>query len=223
LSQPALTAARRVNPGGKVVATDLSPEMVAIARRKARQADLDNIEFQEMDLESLQFADETFDAATCRWGLMFCPDPAKAASEVYRVLKPRAKFAAAVWDEASRNPFFTVSIGALAAFVPAAPPDPKAPGIFRLAPPGELQSILKGAGFTTVEVEARAFVWDYASPQEYWESLTEIAAPLKAAVATLGEADVAKLKAAVFEGVAKYREGGRIKLPASTLCAWAQK
>jgi ubiquinone/menaquinone biosynthesis C-methylase UbiE len=221
--QPALTAARRVKPGGKVVAVDISAEMVAIARRKARQADLDNVEFQEMDLENLQFPDGSFDAATCRWGLMFCPAPVRAAAEIRRVLKPGARLAAAVWDEPAKNPFFTLIQGPLAQFRQMPAPDPKAPGVFRLAPPGELEAILRGAGFSTVEVEPRSFAWEYGSPEEYWQSTTEIAAPLKAAVASLSPEDAARLKEAVLGEVAKYRQAGRVRIPAVTLCAWAQK
>ncbi len=72
--QPAVAAARRVRPGGRVIATDISPEMLDVARRRAAQAGLANLEFREMDGEHLDFPDETFDAVTCAYALMFYPD-----------------------------------------------------------------------------------------------------------------------------------------------------
>ena len=179
--QPAATAAQRVTPGGRVTAIDLSPDMVAITRRKTQRLGLGNLEAQEMDVQALTFKDDTFDAATCRFGLMFCPDPVRGASEIRRVLKPKARFATAVWDVPAKNPFFTSIAGVLAEFVPMPPPDPTAPSVFRLAPPGELERVLRAAGFSDVRVEARPLVLSYPSLEKYWEIQTDLAAPLKAA------------------------------------------
>ena len=106
--------------------------MVAVTRRKVVRLALDHVEAQEMDVQALSFADDTFDAATCRFGLMFCPDPVRGAAEIRRVLKPGARFATAVWDVPARNPFFTSIAGVLAEFVLMPPPDATAPGVFRL-------------------------------------------------------------------------------------------
>ena len=187
---PAVTAAQRVMPGGRVTAIDLSPDMVAVTRRKAERLGLRNLEAQEMDVQSLTFKDDAFDAATCRFGLMFCPDPVRGASEIRRVLKSKANFATAVWDVPARNPFFTSIAGVLAEFVPTPPPDPAAPGAFRLAAPGELERVLRAAGFSDVRVEARPLVLSYASRDEYWQIQTDLAAPLKAAMASIHRSSV---------------------------------
>lgn len=219
--QPASTAAERVRPGGRVVATDLSPDMVAVTRRKAQRLSLDNLEAQEMDAQALTFADASFDAATCRFGLMFCPDPVKAASEIRRVLKPGARFATAVWDVPAKNPFFTSITGVLGEFVPLPPPDPTAPGVFRLAPPGELERVLKAGGFSSVAVEARPITLTYSSLDEYWEIQTALAAPLRAALASLSTDTIAQLKAKVFDALTPYRVGAAVTLAAVPLCASA--
>ena len=219
--QPSATAAARVRPGGRVVATDLSPDMIAVTQRKARTLGLDNLEAREMDMQALTFPDASFDAATCRFGLMFCPDPVKAASEIRRVLKPGARFATAVWDVPAKNPFFTSITAVLGQFVPLPPPDPTAPGVFRLAPPGELERVLKAGGFSTVAVEARPLMLTYASLDEYWEIQTALAAPLRAALASLSADKIAQLKAKVFEALTPHREGEAVKLAAVPLCASA--
>jgi len=102
--QPSVTAAQRVRPDGRVIATDLSPQMADVTRRRAQRLGLDNLDAREMDAQALAFADASFDAATCRFGLMFCPEPVRAASEVRRVLKPGARFALAVWDAPEKIP-----------------------------------------------------------------------------------------------------------------------
>lgn len=222
--EPAATAARRVAPDGRVTAVDLSPDMVAVTRRKVQRLGLGNLEAQEMDVQALAFKDGTFDAATCRFGLMFCPDPVRGASEIRRVLKNGARFATAVWDVPAKNPFFTSIAGVLPEFVPMPPPDPTAPGIFRLAPPGELERVLRAAGFSQVSVESRPIVLSYATLEEYWQVQTDLAAPLKAAMVKLGSAEVARLKARVLDVVAPNVDGsGTVTFAATPLCASAVK
>jgi len=221
--QPSSTAAQRVRPGGRVVATDLSPEMVAVTTRAAQTLGLDNLDARQMDMQALAFPDGSFDAATCRFGLMFCPDIVKAASEIRRVLKPGARFATAVWDVPAKNPFFTSLTAVLGEFVPMPPPDPAAPGVFRLAAPGELERVLNAAGFSRVAVEARPITLTYSSLDEYWEVQTALAAPLRAALASLSEDKTAQLKARLFESLAPHRDGAAVKLGAVPLCASAVK
>src|SRR5258708_39287172 len=55
--QPSSTAAARVRPGGRVVATDLSPDMVAVTTRKAQRLGLDNLEAREMDMQAIALPD----------------------------------------------------------------------------------------------------------------------------------------------------------------------
>ena len=221
--QPSATAAERVRPGGRVVATDLSLDMVAVTKRKAEKLGLDNLEAREMDMQALAFPDASFDAATCRFGLMFCPDPVKAASEIRRVLKPGARFATAVWDVPAKNPFFTSITGVLGEFVPLPPPDPAAPGVFRLAPPGELERVLKAAGFSNIAVEARPITLTYGSLEEYWDIQTDLAAPLRAALASLNAETIGQLKAKLFEALTPHLDGAQVKLAAVPLCASATR
>jgi SAM-dependent methyltransferase len=128
---PAFAAAAAVRPNGRVVGADLSPHMVVVARRLAQAAGLDNLDVVEMDAESLTFPDESFDAATCVCGLMFCPNPGRAVAEMRRVVKRGGRLAIAVWDQPSTNAFVTVIAGAIGRFLSLAPPPPPpAPGPF---------------------------------------------------------------------------------------------
>ncbi len=82
IGEPAITAAQRVGPTGLVVATDQAPQMLAIARERAAELKLQNMEFREMDAESLNLPEGTFNAVLCRWGLMFFPNLAESLRQM---------------------------------------------------------------------------------------------------------------------------------------------
>ena len=216
--EPAATLAARVAPGGDVVAADISPEMVGVTRRRAERLGRTNLTAQVADLQSLPFDDASFDAVTCRFGLMFCPEPELAAREIRRVLRPGGRLAAAVWDLPAKNPFFIVLAEVLGRHMELPPPDPKAPGIFRLAPPGEFEGILRGAGLEDVLVESRPMIWAYDSPEEYWKIQIDLAAPLRAAIRTLPAESVDRLREDVLESLHPFTENGQVRLTATALC-----
>ena len=94
-----LDAARSVGPHGKVLGTDLSGQMVEVARQRAVEQQLSNVTFQRMDAETLDLPDATFDVVLCALGLMYLPDPQRAVREWLRVLKPGGRVAIAVWGK----------------------------------------------------------------------------------------------------------------------------
>lgn len=77
--QPAVAVAARVAPGGKVTATDIAPGMVDMLRQRIERAGIANLEAVVMDMEKLEFPDESFDAVTARWAFMFAPDAVGAS------------------------------------------------------------------------------------------------------------------------------------------------
>ncbi len=84
-----LAVARRVGPGGRVVATDISPMILSYAARSAAEAGLTNVETLEVDGESLdERPAESFDAVVSRVGLIYFPDRQRALTGMYRALRP---------------------------------------------------------------------------------------------------------------------------------------
>ena len=98
IGEPAVTAAHRVEATGHVVATDQSPQMLAIAQERVAGLGLQNVEFKVMDAESLELPESSFDAVLCRWGLMFLPDLRAALNGMWRSLTPGGRMATCVWD-----------------------------------------------------------------------------------------------------------------------------
>ena len=67
--EPSLTLARAVGTDGLVTATDLGKDMLKVAEENIRQEGLTNVTFQEADAHKLPFPDQSFDRATCRFGV----------------------------------------------------------------------------------------------------------------------------------------------------------
>ena len=103
-----------------LTATDLNPPMLDIARTKFRSSE--QVEFQPADAMALPFADASFDAVVCQFGLMFFPDKPKSCSEVFRVLAPGGRYVFSVWDSHRYNPFGRIAHEVPARFFPADPP-----------------------------------------------------------------------------------------------------
>jgi SAM-dependent methyltransferase len=217
--QPALALAERVGASGRVVATDIAPAMVAVTRRRAKEAALDNVDVLEMDAAELRFGERSFDAVTCACGLMFCPEPESVVREIRRVLVPRGRFAIAVWDEPPRNPFFTTVAGAIGSVLPASPPDPNAPGPFRLGFRGELQRVLRAGGIEELTIEPLAMAFELGSVDEYWRTFTGFAPGVAERLAGLSEDDRRRVHEALREGCEPFMKDGRLRMTATALCA----
>jgi SAM-dependent methyltransferase len=183
IGEPALTAARRVGPKGRVLATDLAPPMLAIAAERASALGLANVVFREMDAESLEIGAGSFEAATCRWGLMLFQDPLASARGVHRALKRDARFAAAVWGRPERVPFLAIPHEVSTRELRLPQPPPGAPGAFALAADGALEKVLTGAGFRDLRTELVSVAFEYASAREYARFLGDLSATLRKALA----------------------------------------
>ena len=110
--EPGLSIAR-ITTSGKVIGTDLSDGMLEVAKERAAAQGITNYETVASDVTSLPFADNTFDAISCRFGLMFFPDMQRAAKEMARILKPGGHIAIAVWGEPKDNPWATTTMGTI--------------------------------------------------------------------------------------------------------------
>ncbi|MET0409887.1 MAG: methyltransferase domain-containing protein [Polyangiaceae bacterium] len=146
-----LQIARRVGPGGSVLATDLSPHILTFAAAEARRAGLGNVDTRVMDGEQLELPDDSFDAVVSRLGLIYFPDQQRALRETRRVLVPGGKVAAMVYSTADRNTFFSVPVAIVRRHAGLGPPLPGQPGPFSLGAPGALEDALTRAGFADVE------------------------------------------------------------------------
>ena len=149
-----LRAARRVGPGGHVLATDISPAILEYAARTAREAGLSQVATRELDGEVQdELPDENFDAVISRVGLIYFPDQQKALAGMKRVLKPGGSIGAIVYSTPDNNAFFSIPVSIIRRRAKLPPPFPGHPGPFSLGTDGVLAAALERAGFRDVAVE----------------------------------------------------------------------
>jgi ubiquinone/menaquinone biosynthesis C-methylase UbiE len=220
---PALLGARTVGPSGRVIGLDLAEQMLAVARRKATVLSLANVTFRTGDATTLPFEANAFDSVTSRFCLMFLPEIPKAAAEIARVMRPGSWVAIAVWSAPEKNPSIGLSMEAMKKVVELPPPDPTAPGIFRLAKPGDLAEMLKQTGLVDVTDQEFLAEWSYASADDYYTSLMEIAAPIQNLMATLSTSQVQEVKRLITQAVTQYQRGNRITFPLAVRMVAARK
>ncbi len=154
---------RNLLPAGtRLTATDLNPPMLEIARTKFLPDEL--VEFQQADATALPFADGSFDAIVCQFGVMFFPDKDKSYREVLRALIPGGHYLFSVWDSHRHNPIGRIAHEVIGSFFPADPPQfQSVPFAYRFE---SIKESLIDAGFTDISavvVQLQKEVRDLAS------------------------------------------------------------
>ncbi|MGN6257115.1 MAG: class I SAM-dependent methyltransferase [Solirubrobacterales bacterium] len=180
--EPALTAARKAEPEGRVVATDISAEMLAFGRERAAAAGLGNVEFVESDASSLDFPPGSFDAAVSRWGIIFEPEAEAVASRIRGFLEPGARMAIASWGEPDQVPFLSLPMKTTRERLGVPPPPAGTPGPLSRPTPAAIGALLEGGGFSNVAVEQAEVTFEFDSPEHFTAYVRAIAAPIRAMI-----------------------------------------
>ena len=215
-------AAELVSPGGTLISTDAIEPMLDIARERAGSMGVSNAEFKQVDLQWIDLETAAVDAALCRWGLMFAPDPGASLQEMRRVLRPGGRVALAVWADPERNPWATVPTRALVELGHAEPPDPDAPGMFVLRDSERLRGLLEEAGFLDVVVEEVELERLDASVQEFIRGTTDLSSPFAEVRDRLTDEQWSDVEARIEELVEPFTsEDGTLRFPACSLGAAA--
>ena len=214
-----IAAAERVGPAGEVVLTDAVEGMTAIAAGRALARGLGNVSARVRDIEGIDEPDGAFDVVLCREGLMFATDPARAAGEIRRVLRPGGRAAVAVWGSRERNPWLAVVFDAVSAQVGAPVPPPGVPGPFSLGDADGLRGILRGAGLEDVRVEEVEVPLRAGTAGEWWERSTSLAGPLSARLAAMSADESRALRARALEAARPYTSGEGVVMPGLSLVA----
>jgi SAM-dependent methyltransferase len=182
-----LDIAARVGPGGSVTAVDLSPAILALAGQNARSAGYHHIVRTRVgDAEHLPLDDATFDAAVCRLGLMFLPDPAQGLRELYRVLRPGARTCVMVFSRPEKNPCVAALMAVALRHAGLPPRDPFAPGgLLSLGKPGLLDELFRQAGFGEVATTAMDAPFRLRGVDDYLDFVRSSASPIQQMLAAL--------------------------------------
>ena len=189
-----LDIAERVGPQGFVLATDLSPAILRFAHANARRAGYVNVETQVADGERLEVEEASFDAAVCRLGLMFFPDPLQGLREMYRALKTDSGICTMVFSTPQANPCIRILMSTALEHAGVPPRDPYQPGgLMSLGKPGLIDELFKAAGFKDVATTRMAAPFKLPRARDYLDFIQTSASPIQM---ILDKLDVARREAA---------------------------
>jgi SAM-dependent methyltransferase len=215
-------AAELVQPAGTLISSDGSDAMLEVARARAVELGVDNVEFRQLELEWIDLETATVDAVLVRWGIMLVVDPSAAAREIRRILRSGGRAAFAVWDVPERNPWAVIPNRAMVTLGHSEPPDPEAPGMFTLAADGRLTELLQDAGFEDVVVRPVALERHYDAVDGYVEETVDISPIFSAIFKELTAEERARAVASITAEVQPYvADDGSVTLPGSSLVASA--
>jgi SAM-dependent methyltransferase len=221
IGEPSITAAKVVGTGGHVLATDISGQMLAIAKERATFLRLqDIIEFKESDAENLNLPNSSFDAALCRWGLMLFPNLDAAIGKIFSSLVSGGRLAAAVWADATKVPIISLATRIIGGQAQMSAPPPGVPNPFSLADTNKLENSLAGAGFRDIHIDTLNVTFEFESGEEYCRYGQAVSNSARIALAKVTEErkeDV--LRKVAEEATRNYgTANGQIKMDNESIC-----
>ena len=220
--EPGLTIASMLTDG-KVSITDLAESMLEIARENATKRGIKNIEIRACDVCELPFDENTFDAISCRKGFMFFPDMLIAAKEMTRVLKPGGRIAASVWNVPEKNFWITAIMGTISKNMELPPLPAGSPGMFRCAEDGFMSDLFSHAGLKNISLYEIAGKLNSKTTDIYWEMMTEVGAPIVAALSSADDAMKEKIKREVYQVDNEKYPDGNVIIDSSAIVIYGEK
>ena len=175
-----LDIAQRIGPQGRVLATDLSPGILALAQKNAWQAGFHNVQTHVADGEDLQVEPASFDAVVCRLGLMFFPDPLQGLHGMHRALRPGGRICTMVFSRPESNPCIGILMSTAFRYAGLPARDPFQPGgLLSLGKPGLADELFRAAGFQNVATTALDAPFRLPTAKHYLNFIRSSASPIQ--------------------------------------------
>jgi SAM-dependent methyltransferase len=221
--EPAISLALRVGAQGHVTALDLSVDLLAVAKERARTRGLTNFSTQPADAHNLPFPDNNFDLATSRFGVMFFRDPELAFRELYRVLRPGARACFLVWGSVEQ-PYWQTMMGVVHRHVGGPLLPPGGPNPFRYAEPGSLAAVLRSVGFGDIDEETKTLPWTWpGTTEEVWEQAQAVSVPFRPLLERVPADRWPEIHAEIHAAIRKYSDGDKIAFGATVVLVAGKK
>lgn len=209
--EPALTLARRMKGEVDITGIDAAAGMVKVAQKKVMDENLPGIHFTTMPAENMEFADNSFDRALCRFGVMLFEDPQQGLKEMRRVLKPGGRFAVAVWStpETMRTLQWSYEVFKHRLDEEYHPPLAK---VTSLGKPGLMEDLMRQAELNQFTIETKTFHYQFNSFDEYWDAV-EASDILKMQYDTLPEDQRHQIRDEVGAFARDFIKDGNLVIP----------
>jgi len=215
-------AAELIAPGGTLICSDAVEEMLAVARARAAELGIENVEFQMIDAEWIDLPTASLDAVLARWGYMLLADPAAALRETRRVLRPGGRVALAAWTAPEENAWSAVAQEETRRLAGLPEPDLDAPNMFAFRDPDRIRELLEQTGFTEIVVDQVDLTFRYDDLDTWWDTALDISTSLAEQVTTLKPAQRDDLRDAIDARLQAYvARDGSVALPGRTNVATA--
>ena len=217
-----LLAAELIAPGGTLICSDAVEEMLAIARARAAELGVENVEFRTIDAEWIDLPTASLDGVLARWGYMLLADPAAALRETRRVLRPGGRVALAAWTGPAENLWSAVAREEVMRVAGLPEPDPDEPNMFAFRDPLRISGLLEETGFTDVVVEQLDLVVEYDDLDGWWDLQLDVSTNLAEMVTALTPAQRDDVRDATDARLRPFVAGdGSVRIPARTHVAAA--
>lgn len=209
--------AEKVGSAGKILATDISDEMVKIGAQLAQSKKLTNVEFDRMDAENLTCPDDSFDLVTCALGLMYFPDPDRSLAECYRVLKKGGRAVAAVWGSRKKcgwSEIFPIVDSRVSSDV--------CPMFFFLGESEVLKHAFEGAGFSDISFRKIETTLRYSTIEEACTA-SFLGGPVAMAYSRFDEQTKNEAKEEYIKSIEPYWKGNGYEIPGEFVVCMGSK
>jgi ubiquinone/menaquinone biosynthesis C-methylase UbiE len=212
-------AAELIEPGGTLITSDVVPEMLSAAQRRAESLGIKNVRFKQIDASRpIDIETASIDCVLCRWAYMLVDDPENALRETRRILRPGGRVALAAWTTADDNPWSSLPVAMLVDRGLVDPVDPGRGGQFAWGEEGIVAEYLEAAGFVEYEVEAIDFPIRHPSVEAWWATAQSIG--IRAHDARIPDRDE-WLNALATAATKWTQDDGSLAIPAKTWVAAA--
>jgi SAM-dependent methyltransferase len=200
-----ITAIAARERGAQVTGIDLTPELLAVARKKARSEGFDDIEWREGDAEGLPFGDASFDVVLSTCGHMFAPDQQRVASELARVTRPAGRAVFLAWTpEGGLGSWFRITNKHV-------PPPAGLASPFNWGDPEKVQRLL-GDSFGNVSFARGDCPQFGSSPEDIWDLFSNRYGPTVRAAASLQGAALESFRGEILAFLNGYRaQDGKVR------------
>ena len=209
--------ARMVEPGGSVLATDLSDRMVERTKARCLADGIRSVSANRMDAQKLDVADGSFDVAICALGLMYVPDTRAAIAEMARVVGSGGSVVVTVWGERKNCGWAEIF-----PIVDSRVKSEVCPMFFQLGGDGVLAKSFEAAGFVSVDLQRLSSPLHYANEDDALGAAFS-GGPVALAYSRFDDETRASARADYLASIEEYRRGGGFEIPGEFVIATARK